>query len=284
MLVSSLSKVGLPNGPTHAYFGYPHPPNQTPMIQRLHLFLACCLLATSLSAQSDGIYDPLQFYRDTVERGPATQVQFEAMEHDFGQIYQDSENPHVFRFKNTGDIPLIITGATGSCGCTVPYYSKEPILPGAESEIHIEYKPGRQEGQQRKTVTITANTEPVQTVLMISAEVLKIDEEAAPSIFARDEAFEKDLMAIESVNPGCFVLFPNPTSNELQLDLKGHIGRSADVRIHDQTGRDMLQTRIPAISSEASRLDVAAFPAGIYIATIQVEGQAPMSQCFVVSR
>ncbi len=86
------------------------------------------------------------------------------------------------------------------------------------------------------------------------------------------------------MSPGCFVLFPNPTSNELRLDLKEHIGKSADVRIQDTTGRDMLRTNITHISSETSRLDVSSFPAGIYIATIQVEGGQPMSQCFVVSR
>ena len=86
------------------------------------------------------------------------------------------------------------------------------------------------------------------------------------------------------MNPGCFVLFPNPTSNDLRLDLKEHIGRSAQVQIHDGTGRVMLQTRIAEISSESSRLDVSAFPDGIYIATVQVDGRPPMSQCFVVNK
>jgi hypothetical protein len=206
------------------------------------------------------------------------------MQHDFGQILQGSENPFVFRFKNTGDVPLIIENATGSCGCTVPFYAKVPILPGEESEIHIVYKPGKQEGNQHKTVTITANTEPVQTLLRVTAEVLVVDSVIAPSLFALDEEHAIDRALIEDASPGCFVLFPNPTSNELRLDLKEHIGRSAQVQIHDGTGKQMLQTRIAAISSEASRLDVTSFPAGIYIATIQVEGGQPMSQCFVVDR
>ncbi len=216
--------------------------------------------------------------------GPFAQARFEVMEHDFGQIPQGSENPYVFKFKNTSDVPLIISDAKGSCGCTVPFYAKDPIPPGGESEIHVVYKPGTQQGHQTKTVTIIANTEVRQTLLRIAAEVLVVDSVTAPELFLQNEEYEQERKAIQAVDPGCFVLFPNPTTHELRLDLKEHIGKSADVRVHDTTGRDMLRTTINHISSETSRLDVASFPEGIYIATIQVEGGQPMSQCFVVNR
>jgi hypothetical protein len=215
---------------------------------------------------------------------PKTTLQFAEYDHDFGQILQNSENPYVFKFKNSGSEPLVISGATGSCGCTVPFYAKDPIMPGEESEIHVVYKPGKQEGNQTKTVTIMANTSPKETILRIKAEVLMTDEAAAPSLFLMDEEQEKAREAIDVVSPGCFVIFPNPTSNELRLDLKEHIGRSADVRIHDQAGKEMLNTRINHISSETSKLDVSMFFEGIYIIAIQVDGQSPMSQCFVVNR
>lgn len=93
--------------------------------------------------------------------------------HDFGKIMQDSDNKYAFKFTNTGNEPLVITNAVGSCGCTVPDYPKHPIKPGETGEIKIEYKPGKQEGMQNKTVTITANTEPAQTVVNITANVQK---------------------------------------------------------------------------------------------------------------
>ncbi|MBL8011464.1 MAG: DUF1573 domain-containing protein [Flavobacteriales bacterium] len=96
------------------------------------------------------------------------------MEHDFGTIKQDSENKYVFTFTNTGKEPLLIENAQGSCGCTVPNYPKEPIAPGGTGEIEVVYKPGKQENQQNKTVTVTANTEPKQTTLRISANVQKV--------------------------------------------------------------------------------------------------------------
>lgn len=103
--------------------------------------------------------------------GPPTSVAFAEMSHDFGAIKQDTENEKIFMFTNTGDNPLIIENARGSCGCTVPEWPREPIAPGATGEIRVVYKPGKQKGKQAKTVTITANTEPRDTRLTISAEV-----------------------------------------------------------------------------------------------------------------
>ena len=90
-----------------------------------------------------------------------------------------SENKYVFKFVNTGKEPLMISDAKGSCGCTVPEYPKEPIAPGATGEIKVVYKPGAQQGSQTKTVTVTANTDPPQTLLNISADV-QVDPSSAP--------------------------------------------------------------------------------------------------------
>jgi hypothetical protein len=110
---------------------------------------------------------------DVVETntGPKTDIKFGEMEHDFGTIEQNTTNPKTFTFTNTGENPLIISDAKGSCGCTVPQYPKAPIQPGETGEIQVVYKPGKQKNQQTKTVTITANTEPATTVLRIKANV-----------------------------------------------------------------------------------------------------------------
>ncbi|MBL4755274.1 MAG: DUF1573 domain-containing protein [Flavobacteriales bacterium] len=92
--------------------------------------------------------------------------------HDFGDIKQNStDNQHTFTFTNTGTNPLIISNAKGSCGCTVPKWPKEPIPPGGTGTIEVDYKPGSQKGNQKKSVTVTANTEPADTRLSISAVV-----------------------------------------------------------------------------------------------------------------
>ena len=105
-------------------------------------------------------------------KGPVTKMAFNEESFDFGNIKQNStDNKHVFKFTNTGDKPLVIENAKGSCGCTVPEYPKAPIPPGETGEIVVDYKPGKQKGNQRKTVTVTANTEPRDTRLTISAVV-----------------------------------------------------------------------------------------------------------------
>lgn len=122
-------------------------------------------------------FDPLKTDNaavSAIDNKPKTTMNFGAMEHDFGTIKQDTENKYVFSFTNTGKEPLIIENAKGSCGCTVPNYPKEPIAPGATGEIEVIYKPGKQKDQQNKTVTVTANTEPTNTVLKIKALVEEV--------------------------------------------------------------------------------------------------------------
>jgi len=120
--------------------------------------------------------DPLAIDNSTENAAPvlpATAITFAENEHDYGDIYQDTKNEHIFEFTNTGDEPLVISNAVGSCGCTVPEYPKEPIAPGAQSEIKVVFSPGKKEGAQSKNVTITANTDPKQTKIVIKANVLK---------------------------------------------------------------------------------------------------------------
>lgn len=119
---------------------------------------------------------PMNINQDTPPADPnrpLTNIKFAEEIHDFGDISQESENKYSFEFTNTGVEPLIIENATGSCGCTVPNYPKEPIMPGQKANIDVVYKPGQQEGPQQKTVTVTANTEPRQTLVKIKANVIK---------------------------------------------------------------------------------------------------------------
>lgn len=105
-------------------------------------------------------------------QGEGTPV-FEFVEenHDFGVISEGTLAEYDFEFTNTGDAPLIITNAKGSCGCTVPNPPKEPIAPGAVGKIHVSFNSKGRTGNQQKTVTLSANTIPATRVLRISAQV-----------------------------------------------------------------------------------------------------------------
>ena len=111
-----------------------------------------------------------------LDKTPKTSIKFNKDSHDFGNIEQDTENKYSFTFTNTGNEPLKIKNAKGSCGCTVPNYPKEPIMPGKTGQIDVVYKPAKQKGNQSKTVTASANTNPENTILRISANVNSPDE------------------------------------------------------------------------------------------------------------
>lgn len=75
---------------------------------------------------------------------------------DFGEVEYGGPRERVWKFKNTGTEPLMIVNAVGSCGCTVPSFPKEPIMPGKTAEIKINYDTNRP-GPIAKTVTVTTN-------------------------------------------------------------------------------------------------------------------------------
>lgn len=115
------------------------------------------------------------FAQDTAPKqdgnnGP--QMEFETKELDYGTIAQNSDPYRMFRFTNTGDEPVQITHAKGSCGCTTPDWPKEPIFPGESGEIKVRYDTKRT-GPFQKRVTLTTNMATPKVVLTIKGNVTK---------------------------------------------------------------------------------------------------------------
>jgi len=113
-----------------------------------------------------------------VEAG--AKIEFEKETHDYGNVKYGADGTCTFEFKNTGNAPLIISNAKGSCGCTVPSWPKEPIAPGATGSITVKYDTKRP-GAINKSVTITSNAvnEPT-TVIRIKGNVLPAPENGTP--------------------------------------------------------------------------------------------------------
>jgi hypothetical protein len=94
---------------------------------------------------------------------------------DYGTLPHNADGKREFVFVNNGNKPLIITNATGSCGCTVPSFPKEPIAPGARAVIGVKYATDRV-GAFTKTVTVTSNAEgSASKVLTIKGTILGDD-------------------------------------------------------------------------------------------------------------
>jgi hypothetical protein len=109
---------------------------------------------------------------DGSNQGNLPQIMFEEEEHDFGRITQGEKVSFAFKFKNTGKSNLIISSAAGSCGCTVPEYPKEPILPGQEGRINVVFSSEGKSGMQEKTVTMVTNCQPSTRVLKIKTNII----------------------------------------------------------------------------------------------------------------
>ncbi|MBL85950.1 MAG: hypothetical protein CMO82_04745 [Winogradskyella sp.] len=98
-------------------------------------------------------------------------ISFETEVIDYGTIEQHSDGERLFAFTNEGDAPLLITNVKTSCGCTVPSYSKEPILPGKSGELKIKYDTKRL-GAFTKTITVTSNAEGGNKILKIKGNII----------------------------------------------------------------------------------------------------------------
>ncbi|SMD35943.1 Protein of unknown function [Reichenbachiella faecimaris] len=133
--------------------------------------------ATKRSAASDNV-KPADNKPEVKPEGPLPEFAFNEESHDFGTINEGDVVEHVFAFTNTGDAPLIISSATGSCGCTVPEWPKEPIGVGEKGEIKVKFNSRKKPGIQNKTVTITSNTYPKQQRIKIKANVTPAPKDA----------------------------------------------------------------------------------------------------------
>ena len=99
-------------------------------------------------------------------------ITFQKEEHDFGQVIDGEKLTYSFKFENTGDKPLIISNAKGSCGCTVPEWPREPIKSGGKGEIVVTFNSSGRSGLQNKAVTLTTNANPSNKVIRIKSEVI----------------------------------------------------------------------------------------------------------------
>lgn len=99
-------------------------------------------------------------------------MEFDTDLKEFGTIVQGEKARMTFSFTNTGESQLIISSATGSCGCTVPDYPKTPIALGESAEIEVLFNSEGKIGKQHKKIYIVANTNPSQNTVAISGNVV----------------------------------------------------------------------------------------------------------------
>jgi hypothetical protein len=97
-------------------------------------------------------------------------ITFASTVHDYGNIVQGADGSCEFKFTNEGKSPLVLSNVRASCGCTVPSWTKEPVLPGKEGVIKVTYNTNIV-GTFSKAITVNSNAKNAEVVLNIKGNV-----------------------------------------------------------------------------------------------------------------
>lgn len=100
-------------------------------------------------------------------------LKFTGESHDFGEVVEGKLASHEFEFTNVGNQPLIVNNVQASCGCTSPFWTKEPIMPGKTGKIKGTYNSAGRPGPFNKTLTVMSNAENSSKMLTIKGNVIK---------------------------------------------------------------------------------------------------------------
>lgn len=139
---------------------------------RIFLLTTMCISFAVLTANAQEKTAP-----KTKSKAPV--IQFEKTVHDYGQLMQGDDGECEFKFKNTGKEALILSNVFSSCGCTVPVWPKEPIMPGKTEVIKVKYNTSRL-GTINKKVTVVSNAENGAIELFIKGNVSAKPAETLP--------------------------------------------------------------------------------------------------------
>jgi hypothetical protein len=111
----------------------------------------------------------------------AGKFKFNEETHDFGTVPEGPLAETDFEFKNVGKKPITITDAHGSCGCTVPTWPHEPILPKHTAKIHVAYTTNGRQGMINKDVIINSDAQQNPMRLHITGNVTPKPAETKPA-------------------------------------------------------------------------------------------------------
>lgn len=144
-------------------------------MKKIYILTALMLLTVAACKPSQGTDVDIIKNPNTADGYDESQkmpkIAFESDMHDFGQLMAGENISYSFKFTNTGNADLVITGCDASCGCTVPDYPKGRIAPGKTGYITVSFKSQGMSGQQVKEIDVYSNTQPSSTKLRIMAHV-----------------------------------------------------------------------------------------------------------------
>lgn len=133
-------------------------------------FVCGFMLVSALLLAGVVVASPVSGKEEPTEQVEGPGIKFEKTVHDYGTIEQGADGNCEFVFENNGTEPLILSDVRSSCGCTVPSWPREPIMPGKKSSIKVHYDTNRVGGIS-KSITVSTNGNPERVVLSIRGTV-----------------------------------------------------------------------------------------------------------------
>lgn len=134
------------------------------------VFISTCLLACTTSdkkaGQSSNSDSTLQAEKALMMSDTLNYTSLQWIDSTFlsmGTVNEGAQVEVSFRFKNIGNKPLVIANVTASCGCTIPETPQQPFAPGEEGVIKAKFDSQNRPGENRKHITVDANTNPSRT-------------------------------------------------------------------------------------------------------------------------
>ncbi len=106
-----------------------------------------------------------------LDTSQVAKIKFLETEISFGKIKEGEIVEKSFQFLNSGNVPLYILDVYGTCGCTVPAWPRGVIEPGRGGFIKVKFNSEGKTNEQRKLITVVANTFPVETLLYLNGIV-----------------------------------------------------------------------------------------------------------------
>lgn len=156
------------------------------------------------------------------------QLAFEPATWSFGRINEaDGRVSHVFTGINQGEKPLVILDVITSCGCTVPSFSRQPILPGAKTQITVTFDPANRPGSFTKELDVYSSEKRKITTLTIRGDVAprkKTVTELYPVDAGGGLRLANTLCAFTYIYPGkrtqSAIGYTNTSAHRIRLELR----------------------------------------------------------------
>lgn len=134
----------------------------------------CGSTETDRTVDSSVLDNPATLRDEKVKKMP--EITFEEYEYKAGTISQGEVLNYTYKFKNTGNAPLVLSSVSASCGCTIAKnYPKGKIFPGEEGEIAVEFDSDNKWGDMNVVITVASNAIPSVTQLFIRTHIVVPD-------------------------------------------------------------------------------------------------------------